>query len=163
MLPAMEQTVVGLKSCTECAAQMPDFAAFCPGCGRSVQTEPIAPEKVGPWRDSFAGALAYVTFLPAIILLLVEPYRRNSFVRFHAVQCLLFWLAGVAVAVTVRIITLLVSLIPDVGPLLAMLVAVIVTLAAVLIWFVLFVKAFQGERFSLPLIGDLAEHYSDHA
>lgn len=114
-------------------------------------------------RENFAGALAYLTFIPAILLLLVEPHRRNSFVRFHAVQCLLFWLAGVAVAVSVRMITLLLLLIPGVGPLLAMLVAVIVILAAVLTWFVLFVKAFQGERFSLPLIGDLAEHYSDHA
>jgi len=40
---------------------------------------------------------------------------------------------------------------------------VVVALAAVFTWIVLLVKAFQGERFALPLIGNLSEQYSGAA
>jgi uncharacterized membrane protein len=50
--------------------------------------------------------------------------------------------------------------IPIVGPLFAWLLVTIAALAALLTWIVLLVKAFQGERFRLPVIGDLAEQYS---
>jgi len=169
MLPAMEQTAVGLKSCPGCAAQMPDSAAFCPGCGRSMRIESAAsPElgakqKLGVLRENFAGALAYLTFLPALVFLLLDPYRRNPFVRFHCLQCLLFWLVCVVLAVVVRVVCLGLLFIPIVGPLLAVLVVVVIALAAVFMWIVLLVKAFQGERFALPVIGDLAEQYSGAA
>ena len=32
------------------------------------------------------GALAYVTLVPAIIFLIIEPYKNIKFVRFHAFQ-----------------------------------------------------------------------------
>ena len=160
MLPAMEETAVSLKSCPDCAAQMPDSAAFCPGCGRSMQIESASKQKLGILRENFAGAFAYVTFLPAVAFLLLEPYRRNPFVRFHSVQCLLFWLASVVVAALLRMASLALLFIPAVGPLLAVLLVMIVALAAVFTWITLLAKAFQGERFALPVIGDLAERYS---
>ena len=46
---------------------------------------PPTPSSAQPGlSDSAAGALAYFTFIPAIIFLIVEPYSRNPFVRFHA-------------------------------------------------------------------------------
>lgn len=159
----MEQTAVGLKSCLVCAAQMPDSAAFCPGCGRSMQIELSAKQKPGALRENFLGALAYVSFVPALVFLLLDPYRKNPFVRFHSIQCLLFWLVCVVLAVVVRLLVLVLLFIPIVGPLLAVLVVVVVALAAVLTWIVLLVKAFQGERLALPVIGDLAEQYSGAA
>ena len=152
-----------MKSCTDCAAQMPDSAAFCPGCGRAMQSKPAAKERVSAFRDSLLGALAYMTFLPAVGFLLFDPYRRNSFVRFHAVQCLLFCLVSIVAAVLVRVLMLLLLFVPVVGPLLVLLLVTIAALAALFVWIVLFVKAFQGERFALPLIGDLAEHYAGFA
>jgi len=163
MVPAMEQAVVELKACPECAAQMPDSAAFCPGCGRSMHIESAAKQKLGLVRENVAGAFAYVTFLPALVFLLLDPYRRNPFVRFHSVQCLLFWLVCVVLAAAVRLVSLVLLFIPVVGPLLVLLLAVIVSLAAIFTWIVLLVKAFQGERFALPVIGDLAEQYSGAA
>jgi len=160
MLSAMEQREVGLKSCPDCAAQMPDSATFCPGCGRSMQTEPAANKKSGSRRENLIAASAYLTFLPALAFLLLEPYRRNPFVRFHSIQCLLFWLVSIAAAVLVRVLVLLLLFVPVVGPLLAVLIVTIAALAALFLWIVLFVKALQGERFGLPVIGDLAEHYS---
>jgi uncharacterized membrane protein len=47
-------------------------------------------------------------------------------------------------------------IIPVLGPLLVLLVSMVVVLAAVVIWLVLVVKAFQGEMFKLPWLGDFA-------
>jgi uncharacterized membrane protein len=63
--------------------------------------------------------------------------------------------------VVVRVVFLGLLFIPIVGPLLAVLLVVVVALATVFTWIVLLVKAFQGERFALPLIGNLSEQYSD--
>ena len=104
---------------------------------------------------------SWLMVLPAIVFLFLDPYKRNPFVRFHSVQCLLFWLAGVLVAVLLRLAVLGLLFIPAVGPLLAVLLTAIVALAAVIGWIVLIVKAFQGERFRLPVIGQLAEQYSE--
>jgi uncharacterized membrane protein len=159
----MEETAVGLKSCPDCAAQMPDSAAFCPGCGRSVRIESEAERKPGVCGDNLLGALVYVSFVPALVFLLVDRHRKNPFVRFHSIQCLLFWLVCVVLAVAARMVWLVLLFIPIVGPLFAVLVVAIVALAAVFTWIVLLVKAFQGERFALPVIGDLAKLYSGAA
>jgi uncharacterized membrane protein len=163
MLPATEQIGVELKSCPDCDAQMPDSAGFCPGCGRSMQSQAPPREKVGTLGESLMGALAYLTFIPAVVFLLVDRNRRSPFVRFHSVQCLLFWLVSIAAAVLVRLFILLLLFVPAVGPLLVLLIVTIVALAALFIWIILVVKAFQGEMFALPLIGTLAEQYSGGA
>ena len=163
MLPAMEQTAIGLKSCPDCAAQMPGSAAFCPGCGRSMQIKAAAKQTPGVDHENFVGALAYITFLPAIAFLFLRRYRNDTFVRFHSVQCLLFWLACVMLAAVVRLVSLVLLFIPLAGPLFALLLVVIAALAAVFTWIILLVKAFQGERFALPVIGELAEQYSGAA
>jgi uncharacterized membrane protein len=73
---------------------------------------------------------------------------------------LLFWLLTLVAAVLVRLLTTLLLLVPVVGPLLAVLFVTIAALAALFLWIVLVVKALQGERFALPLIGGMAEKYS---
>ena len=159
-MPLIEETAIGLKSCPYCAAQMPNSAAFCPGCGRSMQTQPMTRQKLGALSENVLGAFAYVTFLPALAFLLRDPYRKNSFVRYHSAQCLLFWLVSIAGTVMVKLWVLLLQFIPLVGPLLSWLLVTIAALAALFTWIVLLVKAFQGERFGLPMIGDLAEQYA---
>jgi uncharacterized membrane protein len=153
----MDQTNVPLISCPHCAAQMPETAAFCPGCGRSMQTEARAQGKVGPLPEPIAGALAYLTFIPAIVFLVLEPYKKNRFVRFHSFQCLLLWVAGILVAIALKLAGLLLFIIPVLGPLLVVLVSTVAAFGAVVIWLVLVVKAFQGHMFKLPLIGDFAD------
>lgn len=147
--------------CPHCAAQMPETAAFCPGCGQR-RREPAAPApgKAHAFAENAAGALAYLTFIPAILFLVLEPYRKNSFVRFHAVQCLLVWGAGVVVALALKVASLLVFLIPVAGPLLVLLISTVAVIAAVLLWLVLVVKALQGETFKLPWLGEFAAEYS---
>jgi len=170
-----------LMSCPHCAAQMPATAAFCPGCGRpmrgqstpgqsmpdqsvpadsmpgeSTETEPRAQGRVGALPENIAGVLAYFTFIPAVVFLALDPYNKNRFVRFHSVQCLLLWLASGLFAIALKLASVVLFIIPVLGPLLVYLVSTVVALAAVVIWMVLVVKAFQGEMFKLPLLGDFA-------
>ena len=163
MVTPAEQIGAELKSCPDCAAQMPDSAAFCPGCGHSMQSQPPPREKVGTLRENLMGALAYLTFIPAVVFLLVDRNHKSPFVRFHSVQCLLFWIVSIAAAALVRLFILLLLFVPAVGPLLVLLVVTIVALAALFLWIVLVIKAFRGERFALPLIGALAKQYSSSA
>lgn len=156
MVPTMDSVPVPLRSCPHCGVQMPASAAFCPGCGRPFQTEPRALGTVGPFSESVAGALAYFTFIPAIVFLLVEPYSKNRFVRFHSVQCLLLGGAAIALAIAIKLASVVLFIIPVIGPLVVVLVSTVVALAVVVIWLVLVIKAFQGEMFKLPLLGDLA-------
>ncbi len=143
-------------SCPQCAASMPDAAAFCPGCGRAMSVE-RARGTVGSLPENLAGALAYFTIIPAVVFLLVEPYSRNRFVRFHSFQCLGACLVAVVVGALLRVVGFVVFLIPGVGHLLVWLVSMLVSLAFFAVWVVLVVKALQGEMFKLPVVGDFAD------
>ena len=159
----MDQTEVGPKSCPHCAAQMPETAGFCPGCGRHMNSTARAEGRVGALPESIAGALAYLSFLPAILFLVLEPYRRNHFVRFHSVQCLAFCVAAIVLAAALKLLGMLLFIIPMLGPLLLYLVDTVGILATFVIWLVLIVKALQGEMFKLPLLGDYAEQQADRS
>jgi len=144
-------------SCPDCAFQMPDIAAYCPGCGRSMRLAARADGTVGIFSENVAGALAYFTFVPAVIFLLRVPYKANRFVRFHSFQCLLLCVATAIVAATLRLLALILYIIPVAGYLLVAVISIVVVLAIFLIWAVLVVKALQGETFKLPIFGELAE------
>jgi uncharacterized membrane protein len=136
---------------------MPEAAAYCPGCGRTMRPPERAQGKVGALPETIAGALAYCTIIPAIVFLVLDPYNRSRFVRFHSIQCLLVWLAGVVIGAALKFVGLVLLIIPFLGHLLALLISGLVGLAAVVIWLVLVVKALQGEMFKLPVLGDFAE------
>jgi uncharacterized membrane protein len=144
-------------SCPECAAAMPDTAAFCPGCGRDMLPEERVQGKVGALPQRVAGALAYCTIIPAILFLLIEPYKRNRFVRFHSFQCIGLWLAALVMGAGLRVAGFLLFFVPVLGHLISWLAYMVVSLGFFVIWVVLIVKALQGEMFKLPLVGDFAQ------
>jgi uncharacterized membrane protein len=148
-------------ACPQCAAQMPDSAAYCPGCGRAMGPPGRARGTVGALPETIAGALAYCTIIPAIVFLVLDPYNKNRFVRFHSIQCLLVWLAGTVIGATLKFVGLVLLIIPFLGHLLALLISGLVGFAAFVIWLVLVVKALQGEMFKLPVLGDFAEKQAD--
>lgn len=94
-------------------------------------------------------SLAYLLgWISGAILLFTE--RQNRFVRFHALQ-------SVIVFGTLSIAWFLFLSIPLLGWLISFL--LIPPISAV-IWLVLMFKAYQGERFKLPIVGDIAEQRS---
>jgi uncharacterized membrane protein len=143
-------------SCPECGASMPDNAAFCPGCGQGMQPIELVQGNVGVLPRTIAGALAYCTFIPAIVFLLVEPYNRDRFVRFHSFQCIGFWLAAVVIGAVLRAAAFLLLFVPLLGYLVVLLLSMATSLGLFVIWVVLIVKALQGEMFQLPLVGEFA-------
>ena len=140
--------------CNMCGAQIADGTTTCANCAGRVPASPagaVAAPAQG-MTDNVAGMLAYVTIIPAIIFLVMEPYNRSRFIRFHAFQCLFF-----AVAWTVLWIALSIfAHIPVLGWL-SILIWPLIGLAGFIIWIVLLLKANQGKMFKLPVIGDLAE------
>ena len=62
---------------------MPDYAD-----GQQVASASTVASTTTGLTDNVAGALAYVTIIPAILFLVLEPYNRRPFIRFHAFQCL---------------------------------------------------------------------------
>jgi uncharacterized membrane protein len=94
-----------------------------------------------------AAALSYlVGLVTGIIFLSIE--KKNAFVRFHAKQSIalsVVWLGG----------WIVLTIIPVIG----WVILPLWTLLMFVLWLVAIVKAWQGEKFKLPVIGDLAGQY----
>jgi uncharacterized membrane protein len=109
------------------------------------------------FKDNLLAALAYITFIPATIFVLIEPFKRNRFIRFHSFQSIFLTAATIVIAFALRILYSVFTLIPVVGYLIAWLALAVAVLGWGILWLVLLVKAFQGQTFRLPFIGSLAE------
>jgi uncharacterized membrane protein len=105
--------------------------------------------------DNAAGGLAYFTFIPAIIFLLVAPYNQKSSIRFHAWQSILLTVAAVVIDIVLAVV-LGVGLFV-LGLLFYGLLWRLIELCWFAIWLVCVINAFQGKRFKLPILGDYAE------
>jgi uncharacterized membrane protein len=140
--------------CSTCGAQIADGMTTCAACaGRGAGAAPaVATASAGGMADNVAGMLAYITIIPAIVFLVMEPYNRNRFIRFHSWQSIFFAVAWTALWIALNIIVH----IPLLGWL-TILIWPLVGLAGLIIWIVLLLKANQGQMFKLPVIGDLAE------
>jgi uncharacterized membrane protein len=153
--------------CTKCGAAVAEGSTFCGSCGRPVNSSanatPAGPgpalpaSSAGGLTPNVAGMLAYFTFIPALLFLLIEPYNRDRFVRFHAFQSLFFNVAWIALWVVAAVIGMIFAVVPMVGWMMAVLLHAVIWLGMLVLWVLLLVKAYQNEKFQLPVIGDLAE------
>ena len=98
--------------------------------------------------DSAASGLAYLTFIPAIIFLVVAPYNQKSDIRFHSWQSILLGCVWVAVWVLNMILVFI--------PVLGWLISILLMLGLFILWILCIVNAFQGKRFMIPVLGALA-------
>ena len=128
---------------------MTDNAA--PGAGGSGGGG-AAPAPAGAGMpDNTAGMVAYITIIPAIIFLVMEPYNKRPFVRFHCFQNIFFCCAWIALSIILSII----AAIPVIGWL-TLILWPIIGLGGLVLWVMLLLKANQGQMWKLPFIGDLA-------
>lgn len=96
-------------------------------------------------NENLMAAASYLLgFLTGIIFLLIE--KESKFVRFHAMQSTILF-GGVFV------INIAMGFIPFLG----WLVGLLLSFAAFVLWIVLMWKAFQGEMYKVPYVGDIAE------
>ncbi len=140
------------RFCVSCGSQISDETNVCSKCGQPAYQAAgggaVAAPSAGTagLTDNIAGMLAYVTIIPAIVFLLLEPYNRNRFIRFHSFQCI--FLCVVLVAIHVVLLAV---------PIIGWAISIFVNLGSLVLWIVLLLKAYQGQKFKLPVIGDLAE------
>jgi uncharacterized membrane protein len=145
------------RFCTSCGGEFPEGAAACPKCGAGTAPTVIPPASAqGGLADNVAGLLAYITIIPAIVFLLIEPFNKNRFVRFHSFQCLFIAVASFAIGIVFMIL----SMIPVIG-LLLIPVSFIIWVGIFVLVVVCMIKAYQGQKWKLPVIGDLAEKQAD--
>lgn len=91
--------------------------------------------------ENVAAALAYsLGWLTGAFFYLAEP--KNAFVRFHALQSLIFFgAASVAFVICLAI------------PFLGWILSIFVFYGSVAVWLLMLFKAYKGERFGLPFVG----------
>jgi len=113
----------------------------------SPQYSPATQPAQSGLSDTAAGALAYVTIIPAIVFLVVAPYNSNSFVRFHSWQSIFLGIAAFVVDTVC-------SFIPILGWFVLLPLCMI---GFLVLWIMAILKALKGERFKIPVIGKFAE------
>jgi uncharacterized membrane protein len=112
--------------------------------------------------DNAAGALAYITFVPAIVFLVLPPYNASPYVRFHAWNSILLNVAAVIVDIAFTMLLMFTAALTPLGyfgtgrllwPLLELLWFVL--------WLVCVLQAVNGKRFKLPVLGPIAEQLAN--
>jgi uncharacterized membrane protein len=145
--------------CSSCGAQIADGVTTCPACaGRAAATVPaVATANAGGMADNVAGMLAYITIIPSIIFLVMEPYNKNRFVRFHSFQNLFFVGALIVCWIAFTILSMMLAFVPILGHIIIALCWFAVAVGSFVVWIIMLLKANQGQMWKLPVIGDMAE------
>ena len=92
-----------------------------------------------------AGLLCYVLgWISGLVFILIE--KENKFVRFHAVQSIIVFGALTLTSIVLGWI-----------PVLNVVIVPLISVLGLVLWIVLMIKAYQGEKYKLPWAGDLAE------
>ena len=99
--------------------------------------------------ENIAGLLCYIVgAVTGIIFLIIE--KENRFVRFHALQSIIAF-------VVIFVINIALSVIPIIGWMISLLMAPLM----LILWIFLMYKAYQGQMFKLPIVGNIAEKQVD--
>ena len=138
---------------------------FCAICGSAASAPPPAPPPPAPagpdLPENLACALTYALGpLTGVLFLVLEPYNRNPRVKFHAFQSLFVSAALFVLWFALLIVTGMLAFLPIIGFVVGSLLLGIFALGWLVLWLALMIKAYQGERWKLPVIGDLAEKRS---
>ena len=147
--------------CTACG-QHAGEASFCPQCGApqgAAQGGAVAAPATVGMEENVAGLLCYVFgWVSGLILLLID---KRPFVRFHGAQSIALNICFVAAWIVYLILSFFLTLVTaamhfPIGVLSFFLVPV-VGLAFLATWILMMVKAYNHEKFKLPVIGDIVE------
>ena len=156
--------------CTKCGAQLGEGMSFCAACGSATGSAaggPPAPAAGGAtapasgsvaMSSNVAGLLTYILgFITGVIFLVIEPYKNDKFVRFHAFQSI--FLSAVWIGFRIVWGTIVMGMIwSPFSALWALLglISMLISLAFLACILFLMYKAYNNERFKLPIIGELA-------
>lgn len=145
--------------CPNCGEEVDEGVEFCSNCGASIEGESSRP-KGGKtsldMEENLEGALCYaLTWVTGIIFLVLE--KDNKFVRFHAMQSIVTFLPLTIIGWLLNMVAT-----PYYGwgwgfsPF--WIISWLIWLIVLGLWLLLMYKAYQGEKFKLPVVGDIAEN-----
>ena len=127
-----------------------------PGYGTGPQYPPPPSASQG-LSSNAAAAISYITFIPAVLFLVMEPYNRDRFVRFHAWQCIALTVVAVGLSIIFSVLGII-------GFHILWWMFVLIRLAIQLIlfvfWLIALIKASQGQWYKIPIVGDLAASFA---
>jgi uncharacterized membrane protein len=152
--------------CANCGANLSEGTAFCGSCGKAVGAAQApaaavaaAPAAAGTALSSnLAAALSYALgLITGIVFLVLELYKNDRFVRFHAMQSILYSVACLIVAIAWNIVW---------GTLASILgfwvftvdipLRLLLSLAIFVYWLYLMFQAYSQREYRIPWIGDIA-------
>ncbi len=152
-----------MSYCSKCGAQVVEQSAFCPKCGQAVgaaagAARPAATGSQSGLSENAAGALCYALWwLTGLVFFLID---KRPYVRFHAAQAMVAF-GGL------HVLRIVLGMFFGAGwwfggfgwteSSFGFALRGAISLASLVLWILLMVKAGQGERFKLPLAGDFAE------
>jgi uncharacterized membrane protein len=153
--------------CPKCGSAVADGAGFCPGCGApqgaaasapggAPSAAPVAVTGQSQMDEKVAGLLCYVVFwVTGLIFYFIDT---RPYVRFHAAQSIVLF-GGLTIIRIVFGIFLAFTFFAGGWSGLFMVSGILwlLYLAGLVLWVVLMIKAYQGERFRVPVAADLAE------
>jgi uncharacterized membrane protein len=147
-----------MPHCTKCGIAIADNAAFCPNCGApqagapSVSPSPVASSTApgtSGMAQNVAGLLCYALgWVTGLIFYFID---KRPFVRFHAAQSII-----VFGGLTIIRIALSMAFVAG-GIALGFGLTSLLTILGFVLWILLMIKAYQGEKYRLPIAADLAD------
>ena len=169
-----------MSSCHSCGTALAEDTRFCQTCGSPTERpdgpsisaveklaavavmSPSGPTGPQTMDTNVVGALTYLAgFITGVIFLVLDPYKSNSFVRFHAFQSIFFNVAWIGFWIVWMILSaVLTPLTAGVFGLIALPLMLIFSLAGFGIWAFLMYQAYQQKLFKLPVVGKVAAQHA---
>ena len=161
--------------CPKCGSQVADGVKICGACGSSIWPEtnipatPPSPPSPGPTTGSGgipANIAAMLTYLPLCLIGLVcailfgfvlEPYKQNRLIRFHAWQSLALHGVVFAFWIAWTIFSMILTAIIHFFAIITLPISMLIGLGVLVLMVILMVKVYGGEKVKLPIIGDWAD------
>ncbi|HVN08623.1 MAG TPA: zinc-ribbon domain-containing protein [Patescibacteria group bacterium] len=145
--------------CAKCGTQLADGATFCSSCGAAQGGGGAATPAAGTGLDqNVAGLLCYVLgWITGIVFFVID---KRPFVKFHAAQSMVTFGGLHVIQIIVAFViggSMFMGGFFGAGALIGLVYGVL-SLACLVAWVLCMVKAYQGERFKLPFVGDIAEN-----
>lgn len=157
-----------MPHCTKCGAAVADGTAFCGSCGApqgatsgagagAAAAPGVAPAQQG-LAENAAGALCYALgWITGLIFFFID---KRPYVRFHAAQSIVVF-GGLHILWIVLGVFFGFGLFGGFGGLVGMglgsLIYMVLWVGGLILWILLMVKAYQGQRFRVPIASNVAD------
>ena len=169
-----------MSACRSCGAVLAADTRFCQSCGSPTELTPdvtaatversVAVAVMPPPRETgsktmdtnIVAALTYLAgFMTGMLFLVLDPYKSNSFIRFHAFQSIFFNVSWVGFWIVGMILSaVLTPLTAGVFGLIALPLILVFIFAGCGIWIFLMYQAYQQKLFRLPIVGKFAAEHA---